>query len=260
MADFINLMRFLLHGVNCVAGDLFVHTHFNLKNTVSQLVDIYAKNVDERGRNFMSKHTLPSPLVFYKVHNWPFVYTIRKYIIICECKTVLQDFSGDRLKVLEFLKKNSCEKNLEKQILGLCLSHPIKSHTNFTPPAARAITMAPSLLYSNTICKWGDQKLGDETENIPLRAEKNLRIYSVLTPTQLSLLIFFTPPGARAIFLHSNVLNNNKKFVTVGRKNTGGPKHNRFESDYKIQFFTERNSIQYTDLFPMCAHPLIGCI
>ena len=47
-----------------------------------------------------------------------------------------------------------------------------------------------------------------------LSGEKRIKIwiYSVLPPPprQLSELIFFTPPGARAIFLQCNMLYNNK--------------------------------------------------
>ena len=51
-------------------------THFLLKNTVPHLVDIYAKNMDERGRNFMCKRTLPSLLV----NNWvPFIEQMANY-------------------------------------------------------------------------------------------------------------------------------------------------------------------------------------
>ena len=68
MDDLIVLRRpFLLHWFICFGGNLFVHTLF-LKITwkktemfsVVHLVDIYAKNLDERGRNFMCKRTLPS--------------------------------------------------------------------------------------------------------------------------------------------------------------------------------------------------------
>ena len=38
-------------------------------------------------------------------------------------------------------------------------------------------------------------------------------------------LYFLRPTGARAIFLHSNVLYNYIYFVIEGRKKTGGPKH-----------------------------------
>ena len=44
--------------------DLFVHTHCFLKNTVPHLVDIYAKNVDERGGKFVCESSrLPNILV-----------------------------------------------------------------------------------------------------------------------------------------------------------------------------------------------------
>ena len=73
MADLFNLMWnfFLLHWVICVGGNLSVHTYCFFKSTwisggflsVPHLVDFYAKNVDERGRNFMCKCTLLSFLV-----------------------------------------------------------------------------------------------------------------------------------------------------------------------------------------------------
>ena len=44
-------------------------------------------------------------------------------------------------------------------------------------------------------------------------------------PAQLGLVIFLTPPGACAIFLHSNVLRSNvEKTETQGVKNTEGQK------------------------------------
>ena len=56
-----------------------------------------------------------------------------------------------------------------------------------------------------------------------MQVHLKLGIYSVSpTPTQLSEHKYFMTPGARAIFLHSNVLYNNIKFVTGGHKNTGG--------------------------------------
>ena len=64
------LIRF---GVICVRGKPFVHKQFFKKKlefsggflSVPHLADIYAKNVDERGRNFMCKRTLPSSLVSF---------------------------------------------------------------------------------------------------------------------------------------------------------------------------------------------------
>ena len=70
MTDLMNLMQqFLLHWVICVGGKFCCYTIFEKKLnfwcflSVPHLVDIYAKNVDERGRNFMCERTLTSLLV-----------------------------------------------------------------------------------------------------------------------------------------------------------------------------------------------------
>ena len=74
MADPIYLMwHFVLQWVICVEDDLFVQIHFFLISnfrgflSVPHFVDIYAKNMDERGRNFVFERILPSLPVLYQL-------------------------------------------------------------------------------------------------------------------------------------------------------------------------------------------------
>ena len=64
---------------------------------------------------------------------------------------------------------------------------------------------------------------------------KQIWIYYVLSP-QLSGLLSFTPPDARAIFLYRNVLYNNIQFVTGCVKNSGGRggEHNRINPKFQM--------------------------
>ena len=64
MVDLINLMRYFYSTDLFALQVIFLFIHIS-KNTVPRLVGIYAKNVDERGRNFMCERTLPSLLVPY---------------------------------------------------------------------------------------------------------------------------------------------------------------------------------------------------
>ena len=47
-------------------------------------------------------------------------------------------------------------------------------------------------------------------------------LFCFAPPPNLVSINFLSPQGARAIFLHSNVLYNNIQIVTGGHKNTGG--------------------------------------
>ena len=71
MADLINVMGHFCSTVLFAFEAIFVHTHLFRKkfeflgfSICSYLVDVYAKNVVERGRNFKCQRTLPSLLVY----------------------------------------------------------------------------------------------------------------------------------------------------------------------------------------------------
>ena len=80
--------------------------------SVPHLVDVYAKNADEQGRNFMCKRTLPSLLVIYVIQGIDLVLFLPFLLLFCSSAIIFEKFKN---------KNRTYVLNLQTRFMNLAL-------------------------------------------------------------------------------------------------------------------------------------------